>query len=366
MKKLALFIGLLLVIVTSVRAQDSNEHLKFMSIPIDGHIDDFIGKLKQQGWKDGYYSLQFDGTSSYISQSDVEENGILAKSVVGLMDGEEVSMSILYSERNGLVYGTKVHFNSKGYKTLAPIKPIYDSYVKRLEEQYGPPMIPPTFPKDLNAPCNPADTITTLFLADHGFISVSVTINKYGYGYLSLCGMDIANLKAVTYPSEDDLYVTQTVKEICGIPFGTSYQDAESMLKNKYGYPEYGTDPNVITYKHKKYAGITFDSIHFLFQSDGVNSYLNGCVFILDAKTEKEAKEKRELLHDILAKKYIMVDDTDENGFKYYFGGRSPISKDEVGFVINILKYDKDLARLYAPYAARLMYGTYSYVKEKF
>ncbi len=284
-----------------------------MSISIDGHIDDFIGNLKQRGWKDGYYHLRFDGTSNLVAQSDVYKDGIHTKSLVGVMDGEGVSMSIPYSERDELVYGIHIHFNIQGYKTLAPIKPIYDSYVKRFEKQYGAPMSVTAFPDDLDAPCNPADTIATLFLADNGLITVSIDINKYGYCYLSLSGIDMANLKACANPYIEDIVDSQTVKEICGIPFGASLQDAKSMLKNKYGYPEYGIDPNVVTYKNKKYAGIMFDSIHFLFQSDGVNSYLNGCVFILNAKTQKEAIEHRELLHDALAEKYIMLDYTDKN-----------------------------------------------------
>ncbi len=158
----------------------------------------------------------------------------------------------------------------------------------------------------------------------------------------------------------------QTVKEICGIPFGSSYEKAKEMLENKYGYPEYNPDKTVITYKHKAYAGFTFDSIHFLFQSDGVHSYLNGCVFIMDAKSLSDAKKKQEMLYKKLSDKYFMIDETDSNGNKFYMGGYPPTPDDGIGFSIEILKYDSDLARIYTPYAARLAYGQYNYVKEEF
>jgi hypothetical protein len=158
----------------------------------------------------------------------------------------------------------------------------------------------------------------------------------------------------------------QTVKEICSVPFGSSYEKTREILENKYGYPEYSPDRTVITYKHKSYAGFMFDSIHFLFQSDGIHSYLNGCVFIMDAKSLSDAKKKQEMLYKKLSDKYFMLDDTDSNGNKFYYGGYPPTPDDGVGFSIEILKYDSDLARLYSPYAARLAYGRYNYVKEEF
>ena len=43
-----------------------------------------------------------------------------------------------------------------------------------------------------------------------------------------------------------------------------------------------------------------FDSIIFLFQSDGYKSYMNGCVFILEATSLRQAKEKQEMLYRTL------------------------------------------------------------------
>lgn len=163
---------------------------------------------------------------------------------------------------------------------------------------------------------------------------------------------------------------SQRVKEICGIPFGTSYEEASNSLYNKYGSPEYNINNSKesITYKNKKYAGILFDTIYFLFQSDGRRSYMNGCVFIIKADDAEEAKKNRDMLYKKLSEKYRMLVYTDENDFKYYVGGFSPTGGDDAAFVIDVVKYkyEKEVARLFHPYAARLMYGLYEYIKEEF
>ena len=158
-------------------------------------------------------------------------------------------------------------------------------------------------------------------------------------------------------------YERQTTKEICGIPFGSSYEKAEEVLENKYGDKSYLSDKTKIYYNNKNYAGIMFDNIIFLFQSDGYKSYMNGCVFILEATSLRQAKEKQELLYKKLRYKYDMKEDDDDNGNKYYYGGHSPVPFDGFGFSIDIIKYEN---RPNLPYAARLMYGRYNYVKEEF
>ena len=155
----------------------------------------------------------------------------------------------------------------------------------------------------------------------------------------------------------------QTVREICGIPFGSSYEKAAEVLENKYGTSSFLSDKTRIVYDNKDYAGISFDKIIFLFQSDGYRSYLNGCVFILEATSLSDAKDKRDRLYKKLSWKYDMKDGTDDAGIKYYFGGNSPVSSWDFGFSIDIIKYDN---RSSIPYAARLMYGRYNYVKEEF
>ncbi len=81
----------------------------------------------------------------------------------------------------------------------------------------------------------------------------------------------------------------------------------------------------------------------------------------------KKYKEKGLiLLSTIYTNNRIPMNCIDKNGFKYYLGGISPVDDNEAAFVINVIKYDKDLAKQFYPYSARLMYGTYDYVKEEF
>ena len=108
-----------------------------------------------------------------------------------------------------------------------------------------------------------------------------------------------------------------------------------------------------------------FDTIYFLFESDGLRSYMNGCIFILDAETLKEAQKKQDKLREKLSEKYYLLPQKDDNKNTYYIGGYAPIGEG-LAFSIDIIKYDKKLARLYVPYAVRLMYGRYHYVKEEF
>ena len=157
----------------------------------------------------------------------------------------------------------------------------------------------------------------------------------------------------------------QTIREICGIPFGTEYQKAKDILYNKYGYPDYNPDRTHVVYQNKKYAGMDFGSIHFLFQSDGYKSYMNGAVFIIEADNLAEARKIQEMLYKKLDEKYVMMSDEDENGNTIWKGGLSPTDEMTYGFMIGIMKYDKSLQPKH-PYCVRLFYGPYNYVKEEF
>ena len=154
-----------------------------------------------------------------------------------------------------------------------------------------------------------------------------------------------------------------TVKEICNVPFGCSYEKAETILENKYGSSKF-SDRTQIVYYDKTYAGITFYKICFLFQSDGVKSYMNGCIFVLESKTILEARDNQEKLRSKLSYKYKMSEGKDKNNEIYYFGGLPPKNcKDGLlmpGFMIDIIKNNS------SGYITRLYYGRYNYINEEF
>ncbi len=186
--------------------------------------------------------------------------------------------------------------------------------------------------------------------------------HKIGFDVYYTDTTELAVRKAIREEYEKE-WERQTVREISGIPFGSSYEKTEEILQNKYGISSFLSDKTRIVYDNKSYAGIFFDTIMFLFQSDGYRSYLNGCVFIMEATSLSDANNKRERLYKKLSLKYDMKEGVDDNGNKYYYGGHSPIPFDGFGFCIDIIKYDN---RPSIPYAARLMYGRYNYVKEEF
>ena len=169
----------------------------------------------------------------------------------------------------------------------------------------------------------------------------------------------------------------QQVHDIGGIPFGISREDALSRLRNKYGEPEYNSQSTGVMFKHITYAGRDFNRVLFLFESDGINSYLNSCIFVNDAKTKSEAIKKMEDLKIDLEKRYRVISSVKgENGFMIYGGGVSPVwdgkmasFKDEyyTAWHTDVIEYDANFSDFYGKkYGVRLIYGPYSYINEEF
>ena len=175
---------------------------------------------------------------------------------------------------------------------------------------------------------------------------------------------------------QNKMYSLQ-VKSIAGVEFGSSREKVEKMMTKKYGSPMFASSQNDLIFENIKYAGYDFDSVHFLFQSDGVNIYLNCCIFVIEARDYSEALDKESKLADILKTKYEdLQSGVDHNGNPMHSGGISPLWNgdinnlaDHVGALhTSILKYDEEKAKIAGrkPYAVRLIYGPYNYVNEEF
>lgn len=158
----------------------------------------------------------------------------------------------------------------------------------------------------------------------------------------------------------------QMCTEVCGVRFGSSYETAKAILQRKYGEPDYfGTNENTIVYHYKSYGGMNFTYMSFDFQRDGARSYMNQCVMGYDCKTAEEAKNKRDAIWDKARSKYTAwSEDIDDNGFKYYKSGCSPLGGFGNGFVVDVVKFDEPYNGY--RYFARIMYGPYNYVQEDF
>lgn len=168
----------------------------------------------------------------------------------------------------------------------------------------------------------------------------------------------------------------QQVKQICGINFGISLPEACRILYNKFGEPIY--DPsgsNRLSFKNVKYAGISFDSIHFLFQSDGWQTYFYTCIFIKEAKNKKDIQPILNLYKELLSKKYTLSEVVGEFGFQDYRGGISPLWSGSpfelldnlTAFHTDVIEYDYSVAETFGnKYGVRIIYGPYNYVNEEF
>ena len=312
----------------------AQEHLRFMDIPLDGNLDSFCSKL-------------------------IKDKGLVA----GTMTDGEQYMSMETKKLSGDFYGIKgcTYYIRKHVRLdnvssvivedtlFALSKTDKTRIISLLDKNYGNHETDST-----------RYSVWYMWKTTKGDVELDVHREGFRMFYIDYTEKDIR--KQILEERERERE-RQTIKEICGIPFGSSYEKAEEVLENKYGEKSFLSDKTKIYYKNKNYAGIFFDSIIFLFQSDGYKSYMNGCIFILEATSLPQAKEKQEMLYKTLRYKYDMTESVDDNGYKFYYGGHSPIPLDGFGFSIDIIEYEN---RPSIPYAARLMYGRYNYVKEEF
>ena len=215
-----------------------------------------------------------------------------------------------------------------------------------------------------------------------GIILIAATFTKAQEGISSLgkrqeLYQDNSSAEEQKIDSMVKLLKSHQVTNIGGIPFGISHEKALKLLKNKYGEPEY-IQTTTIAFNNIKYAGYDFDSVYFLFQSDGINSYFNTCIFVIKTKTRKEAIETQEILYQTLSEKYYLSKSETENGFSIYAGGISPLwdgnwhsfnfdNEFLCALHTDIIKYDESVADYTSDkYAVRLIYGPYNYIKEEF
>ncbi len=115
---------------------------------------------------------------------------------------------------------------------------------------------------------------------------------------------------------------TTSAQSVLGVPFGTSIEEAKSILENRFGsYKVYKHQGGLLV--HDVYVeDVEFYSIQFYFQYGNGKSYFNKAILqqhfkISDVKT---AKAERDYLASILKKKYspFFVEYTNEQGFKCY------------------------------------------------
>lgn len=169
----------------------------------------------------------------------------------------------------------------------------------------------------------------------------------------------------------------QQVKSIANVEFGSSREKCEKILRKKFGTPSIYSSTDRLLFTDIKYAGLDFNSLFFLFQSDGERTYLNSCIFVINVNDYQSALSKEKDLTYMLSKKYsTILNVVDSNGNPCHICGVSPLWNGTIeglftaGTAIhtNIMKYEEKVAKDAGtgPYAVRLIYGPFDYVKEEF
>lgn len=311
----------------------AQEHLRFMGIPIDGKLEEFVEKLVKEK---RFYKGEMTPLDAF---SDTE-----AMKVFGSFDS--IPNCTVYVRKHKKLENTSsiVVYPPKNLDNIMTLVANYDSL-------YGK-----HYTIDSTRIVN-----KKVWLPDYGKIQLeSFWDSTYVVLYEDVAESTIR--KQEEYERYKKQKEAETVKEICGVPFGSSYEKTLLFTKKKFGRP-YFEDGTEIQYKFINYAGVSFDRVHFLFQSDGTKSYFNACVFGIYSKTLDDAKKKLDYLYSKLHYKYELSDGIDEDGNTYYIGGWSPTDSYNRGFSIEILKLDQSDE---GNYFTRLMYGRYNYVNEEF
>lgn len=185
----------------------------------------------------------------------------------------------------------------------------------------------------------------------------------------------------------ENYFKSKQVKSICGVKFGKSKDEVLPILKNKFGKPSEEVDDNMIYFKDIKYAGIDFNTVFFGFQSDGYKTYFNTCVFVVEAKTNKDVDRMLFRLNVALADKYSLYDENKRNeNSPTFIGGISPLWDGKWYTLVenslikivdseyyraavrtDVIEYEEDVAKEFGiKYGVRLIYGPFNYVKEEF
>lgn len=93
-------------------------------------------------------------------------------------------------------------------------------------------------------------------------------------------------------------------------------------------------------------------------------------------KLVRSHKNRKNIADNVL-NKYTLFEEKDEKGYPTHGGGFSPLWDGDwktfniveygIGIHTDIIKYSNDLVKIYGiPYAVRIIYGPYNYVKEEF
>ncbi len=194
MKKIIILLTFLSITISSF-AQESNEHLKFKGIPINGTLNSFVAKLKQKGF-------------THITTSDG----------VAMLSGDfaaykDCTIGAVALKNRDLVCKVAVIFSSR--ETWSSLENNYLSLKQMLTKKYGEPSdCVETFQSHYQ-PENDNDKMHelkmdrckyyTIFETEKGSIELRLAHQSVSECYVVLSYFDAINQQAVMSDAMDDL-----------------------------------------------------------------------------------------------------------------------------------------------------------------
>ena len=146
------------------------------------------------------------------------------------------------------------------------------------------------------------------------------------------------------------------ISEVCGVKFGTSFNEAKNILNKRYGIPSRVTDDGtLIAYEGKNYDGKVFDQLYFVFEKED-NFGFDVAVLSIACRTKNDAEKERDNIADLFKEKYNLDKRKNISGDIVYYGGTSPLNNKGYGFRIEIYK-DDDSSLTGESYNARIIFG---------
>lgn len=178
------------------------------------------------------------------------------------------------------------------------------------------------------------------------------------------------------YITRENYFREEQVKSICGIDFGSTYEVTRRKSQKKFGTPTFYSNETTLVYDYITYGGVNFSKLIFLFQSDGERTYFYRCIFAKNVKTLDEAKDLIKEYAEGILKRYNLISVNKEDESPLYIGGVSPLwngrwyrltMEDITAVRVDVIEQNSSSEeKTEYPYAVRIVYGPFNYVKEEF
>ncbi|MGI6243036.1 MAG: hypothetical protein ACOYJK_05830 [Prevotella sp.] len=113
--------------------------------------------------------------------------------------------------------------------------------------------------------------------------------------------------------------ITSNAQGIGNVRFGTAYDEAMACIKAILGTP-IAADASVVTYKDVSFKGFKWSEITFTFK----NGRLAEARCYMNQRSKRAASSKVTDIAKVMAKDHVMSMDFEDDGNKFYAGGKSP------------------------------------------